>query len=41
VCLKDEFKQFLPIILPYLLKDADKDIDFKVKEVDDVEVGDD
>lgn len=31
VCLKDEFKQFLPTIIPALLKDAQRSIDFKVK----------
>jgi len=37
VCLKDDFKQFLPLFVPALLKDANKDIDFKVKESDDLD----
>jgi len=34
--LKDEFKQFLPTIIPALLKDAQRSIDFKVKAQDDM-----
>lgn len=41
VCLKDEFKQFLPTIVPALLKDAQRSIDFKVKAQDDPLGGDD
>lgn len=37
ICLKDDFKQFLPIFVPALLKDAQKDIDFKVKDADEFE----
>jgi len=36
VCLKDDFKQFLPAIMPPLLKDLNRDIDFKVIDVDEV-----
>jgi hypothetical protein len=34
--LKDEFKQFLPTLIPALLKDAQRSIDFKVKAADDI-----
>lgn len=34
--MKDDFKQFLPIIVPALLKDAQRDIDFKVRTADDI-----
>lgn len=37
ICLKDDFKQFLPVFVPALLKDAQKDIDFKVKDADEFE----
>lgn len=36
ICLKEDFKQFLPHIVPALLKDASKDLDFKVKDADEV-----
>jgi hypothetical protein len=35
ICIKDEFKQFLPHIIPALLRDAGKDVDFKVRPADD------
>lgn len=41
VCLKDDFKQFLPVIVPALLKDAQRDIDFKVKTADDLDIEED
>ena len=44
MCLKEDFKQFLPLIVPALLKDAQKDIDFKIRDADELdveEVGDD
>jgi len=28
VCLKDDFKVYLPTIIPALLKDADRNLDF-------------
>jgi hypothetical protein len=37
VCLKSEFKVFLPQIIPALLKDAQKDLDFQVKDADEFE----
>ena len=37
VCLKEEFKQFLPLIVPALLKDCQKDIDFKIVDADEVQ----
>jgi len=37
ICLKDDFKPFLPTILPALIRDADRDIDFKVRDADDLE----
>jgi hypothetical protein len=37
VCIKDDFKQFLPHIIPQLLKDAQRDVDFQVKSTDDFE----
>jgi hypothetical protein len=40
VCLKEEFKQFLPLIVPKLVEDCKKDIDFKIVDADDVQ-GDD
>jgi len=41
VCLKEDFKQYLPLIVPALLKDAVRDIDFKVIDADDANDGDD
>ena len=38
VCLGEDFKQFLPIIIPALLRDADKDIDFKFRDADELEL---
>ena len=38
--MKEDFKQFLPIIVPALLKDAQRDIDFKVRTTDEMEGGD-
>ena len=35
VCLKDEFQQFLPTIVPQLKKDMEKDVKFSVAEADD------
>jgi hypothetical protein len=37
VCLKDDFKQFLPLIVPALLKDCQKDIDFKIVDADEAQ----
>ena len=37
VCLKEDFKPFLPAIIPQLLKDATRDLDFKVQTFDDDE----
>lgn len=39
--MKDEFKQFLPQIIPALLKDAQRSIDFKVKAADELGGDDD
>lgn len=36
-CLKEDFKEFLPVIVPALLRDADRDIDFKVRDADEFE----
>lgn len=33
-CIKQEFKQFLPHIMPALLNDAARDIDLKVQDAD-------
>ena len=38
VCLKEEFVQFLPLIVPALLKDAQRDIDFKIIDADETNV---
>lgn len=38
VCLKEEFVQFLPLIVPALLKDAQRDIDFKIIDSDETNV---
>ena len=40
VCLKDDFKPYLPMIIPQLLKDANKDIDFNMIDADDPGAGD-
>jgi mannitol/fructose-specific phosphotransferase system IIA component len=37
ICLKAEFKPFLPLIIPALLKDAQKDLDFKMTDADEFE----
>jgi hypothetical protein len=37
VCLKEEFDPFLKMILPKLLSDTQKDIDFKVIDSDKVD----
>ena len=34
--IKDEFKQFLPMIVPQLIKDASRNIDLKVSDADDL-----
>ena len=39
-CLKEDFKQFLPLIVPELLKNCEKDIDFKIVDADEAQ-GDD
>ena len=33
-CIKQEFKQFLPLIMPALLKDIGRDIDLKIVDAD-------
>ena len=38
VCLKEEFVQFLPLIVPALLKDSQRDIDFKIIDADETNV---
>lgn len=37
VCLKDEFKQFLPVIVPSLLKDMDRDVKFSFEDAEEPE----
>lgn len=34
--MKEDFKQFLPLIMPYFLKDAARDIDLKIQDSEDV-----
>lgn len=36
-CIKEEFKQFLPHLMPALIRDAQRDVDFKVRDADDFE----
>ncbi len=33
-CIKHEFKQFLPLIMPALIKDVQRDIDLKILDAD-------
>ena len=35
ICIKEDFKPVLPKILPTLIKDASRDVDFKTVDVDD------
>ena len=35
--MKEDFKPFLPLIIPSLLNDAQRSIDFKIVDVDDGE----
>ena len=39
-CLKDEFVQFLPVVMTALLSDASKDIDFKIVDAKEAELED-
>lgn len=39
--IKEEFKQFLPAIVPQLIKDAERDIEFKVCDADELAEDDD
>jgi hypothetical protein len=39
ICIKEDFKPVLPMILPTLIKDASRDIDFKTVDVDDERLG--
>ena len=41
VCIKEDFKQYLPHIVPQLLKDAAREIDFKIVDADTVPENDD
>ena len=38
ICLKDDFKPFLAALVPALLSDAQRSIDFKITDVDDGDV---
>ena len=37
ICLKAEFKQFLPVIIPSLKKDMDRDVKFSFEDAEEPE----
>lgn len=39
ICIKEDFKPVLPMILPTLIKDATRELDFKTVDVDDARLG--